>query len=327
MTKNKYDILGIGSPFIDHIIRVPEVFLEQVPGAKGGMVVVDFKTLSTLIDKSGVSPIMIAGGSGANTTRGLAHLGHRCALAGRIGKDNAGKHFLEKMRLLNISSCLIFTPTPTAQAVCMITPDGERTMRSFLGASQEMKAEDLIPDMFSGVSLVHIEGYSLLNGNLTERAMHLAKEAGARISFDMGSFEVVKAHKKRIIDLIANYVDVVFANSEETRSLTELNPEQGCGALSDICETAVVLIGAEGSWVGRGSKKVHCPANKVKAIDTTGAGDLFASGFLHGFLEQRKLEECGRFGALTGGAVVQVQGVEISAEGWDSIKREIAKVK
>lgn len=326
MAKEKFDILGVGAPFVDHIMRIPEEFLNEIVGHKGGMVVVDYETLRSILDKSSVEPVVIVGGSGANTIRGLAQFGHRCALVGKIGRDLAGKRFMERMNVLRVTnSCLIQTSTPTAQAVCLITPDGERTMRSFLGASKEMTAEDLNPEVFSGVSLVHIEGYSLLNGSLTERAMQLAKEAGAKVSFDLGSFEVVEAHKKKVVSLVSQYVDVMFANREEARSLTSLDPEQGCGALTDICETAIVLMGKEGCWAGRGTKRVKCPAFSVNAIDTTGAGDLFASGFLHGYMEERKLEECARYGALTGAAVVQVQGVEISPEGWEAIKREINK--
>lgn len=321
----KYDVLGVGSPFVDHIIEVQEEFLAEIPGAKGGMVAVDYETLSAIIKKSAVEPVLLVGGSGANTIRGLAHFGHQCALVGKIGRDVAGKKFLERLSALKITSCLLPTMTPTAQVVCLVTPDGERTMRSFLGAGQEMGSGDLRPEIFAGISLVHIEGYTLLNGDLTERAMQFAKEAGAKVSFDLGSFEVVERHKQKIVNLLARYVDIVFANREEVRSLTQLEPQQGCGALTDLCETAVVLIGKEGCWAGRGTRKVHCPAYNVLAVDTTGAGDFFASGFLHGYLEKDELEECARYGSLTGAAVVQVKGVEITHDGWEAIKQEIAK--
>lgn len=318
-----YEVLGIGSPFVDYIIVIKDDFLRHVPGAKGGMVVVDYDTLSSIISKSGKEPLIIAGGSGANTIKGLANFGHQCALIGKIGSDDAAKQFLENMKALSITPLLRQSSTRTAQTVCLITPDGERTMRAFLGASQEMSSKDLDPSIFEGVSLVHIEGYSLLNEQLTLEAMKLAKSAGAQVSFDLGSFEVVNAHKKTIIDLLPKYVDVVFANRDEIRSLTQLTPEKGCEVLKDLCNTAVILLGKEGCIVGSGSKQVQCPAFAVDPVDTTGAGDLFASGFLHGYLQQLPLEECARYGALAGAAVVQVQGVDVPPHAWQQIKEKM----
>lgn len=323
-TDQSHEIIGIGSPFIDHIIEVSEELLTQIPGAKGGMVAVDYQTLIQLLaDMGGHQPALILGGSGANTIKGLANLGHRCALIGRIGRDVMGKRFLEHLEEIGVTSFLQHSDTPTAQVVCLVTPDRERTMRSFLGASQEMTGKDLDPAVFKGARLVHIEGYSLFKESLTQRAMELAKEAGAKISFDLGSFEVVQAFQSTIIELLARYVDIVFANVDETRQLTRLDPEKGCGVLSDLCSTAVILAGKEGCWIGNRNRQIKVPAFPVEPIDSTGAGDLFASGFLHGYLQGRSLEECARYGALAGAAVVQVFGVNLTPEHWQQLKTKM----
>lgn len=314
------DVLGVGAPIIDYVIVTSDEYLAQVPGEKGGMVVVEYELLLSIIENSGSQPLIIAGGSGANTIKGLANFGHQCGLIGKIGKDHAGQKFLESMRSLKIIPYLSQTSTPTAQVVCLITPDGERTMRSFLGATQEMSAEDLDPKVFKGTKLVHIEGYSLLNGELAQTAMQYAKNNGAKVSFDLGSFEVVLTYKQRILDLLSCYVDVIFANADEIQALFQLSPEKGCSILNSMCPTAVVLLGKEGCLVGTESNQVHCPAFPVKAVDTTGAGDLFASGFLHGYLQGLLPEECARYGALTAAAVVQVQGVDIPLQVWQGIK-------
>lgn len=319
------DILGIGAPFVDHIIQVSEEYISQLPGKKGGMWPVDYRTLTKIINSSGSAPTLILGGSGANTIKGLANFGYRCALSGKIGTDEAGRKFLASMKSLGITSFLQPTHNPTSQVVCLITPDKERTMRAFLGASEEMRGEDLDPRNFVGVRLVHIEGYSIMKEGVAQRAMELAKSVGAKVSFDLGSFEVVKAYKKALIELLARYVDIVFSNQEETLALTGREPEKGCEVLRDICETAVILLGKEGCLVGQGTREVYCPAFKVDAVDSTGAGDLFASGFLHGVLQGCSLEECARYGALTGAAVVQVVGVDIPPQSWDEIKRKISK--
>lgn len=323
MSSQSYDVVGIGAPFIDYIIDVSDEFLQQLAGDKGGMIAVDYPAFRKIIEDSGVTPKVIPGGSGANTIRGLAWLGHSCALIGKIGDDEAGKLFLESLTALNVVPFLIQVKTPTAQAICLITPEGERTMRSFLGAGQEISVDDLNPRFFNGVQLVHIEGYTLLKEALTQRTMELGKAAGAKISFDLGSFEVVKKHKDDIVDLLTRYVDVLFANRDEVYMLTQLGPEKGCQVLADICETVVVLLGAEGCLVARGAEQVHIPAYTVEAIDTTGAGDLFASGFLHGYLKGRSLSDCGRYGVLTGAAAVQVRGVEITPDTWQEIRAKI----
>lgn len=321
----KHEVLGIGAPIVDHIIEVTEDFLMQIAGAKGGMMAVDYPTLCHIIDSSGAKPTSIVGGSGANTIRGLATMGHSCALLGKIGKDAAGQKFLENMHGLQIRSFLVPTSTPTAQVVCLVTPDKERTLRSFFGASQEMTEGDLMDTQFEDVRLVHIEGYTLLKGALAEKAMDMAKHYGVKISLDLGSFEVVKAHKDKIVDLLTRYVDVVFANREEVQVLTQLNPVKGCQVLRDLCDTVVVLMGDEGCLVGKKERQIYYPAFPVEAVDTTGAGDLFASGFLHGYLQGRSLEECAHFGALLGAAVVQSFGAHIPEQEWETIKRRLAE--
>lgn len=318
-----YEVLGIGAPFIDYIVEVDNAFIEKLPGEKGGMVLVDYETLRFIVEQSGSRALVISGGSGANTIKGLANFGHSCALVGKIGSDEAGKLFLKAMEALSVTPLLIQTDTPTAQAVCLITPEGERTMRSYLGAAQGLAAKDLKPAMFKDVRLVHVEGYTLFKEGLTERAMKLAKAAGAKVSFDLGSFEVVHAYRETIMDLLDRYVDIVFANRDEIQALTYLTPEEGGVVLSGMCEISVALLGAEGSLISSGSQQIKVPTFEVDVVDTTGAGDLFASGFLHGYLKGCALQECARRGALAGSAVVQVLGAELSPKAWLAIKTQV----
>jgi len=337
MIAKKYDILAIGAPFIDLILHVSEEFLATIPGEKKGMEPTDHNSLLKIIQASQQTPFIIPGGSGANTIKGLTNLGHTCAIVGKIGTDDLGRLFEQEITNLGVQSLFLPTNTPTGQSLCLVTPNGERTMRSFLGASQEMTAVDLKPEFFRGVKLVHIEGHSLLNGSLAVRAMELAKEVGAKISFDLGSFEIVSLYKETILSLLERYVDIVFCNREEAEHLTGKSPEEACRELKEICLVAVVLMGKEGCWVGDRSKNgcaeengngkrkdvFQCPAYPVTPIDTTGAGDLFASGFLHGFFNGEPLKECARYGALLGAAVVQVQGTKIPTDIWAQLKQKI----
>lgn len=317
---NRFEILGVATPLMDQILQVDEEFLKKIPGKKGGMESVDYDTLCQIVRETGKVPQFIPGGSGSNTVKGLAKLGHPCGLVGKIGRDVIGQHFLDSLKNMPITPLYVETNTPSAQVVCLVTPDSERTGRSFLGASREMRPSDLNPDIFQNTKLVHIEGYTLLNEGVVERAMELAKKAGAKVSFDLASFEIVQTYREEIQELLPRYVDILFANADETRTLTNLDPEEGCDVISEHCEIAVVLVGKDGCWVRSHNEKIHCPAFPIEPIDTTGAGDLFASGFLHGYLEKRPLKECGQWGCLVAAEVVQVVGAEIPEAGWLKIK-------
>lgn len=321
--KYNYEVLGIGNPIMDQILLVSEEYMASIFGVKGGMETVDYETLIKIIDNAEVTPTLIAGGSGTNTIKGLAQFGEKCAVAGMIGDDPYAKKFLNRLSAMGITPLYSRCSIPTAQVACLVTPDGERSCRTFLGASKEMRGDLLLAEHFEGVKLVHIEGYSLLNESLTEKSMELAKSVNAKISFDLASLEIAQQYKQRIIHLVSQYVDILFANEDETFALTQLNPELGCDILKDICEVAVVKMGKNGCWVGCGAQKEHYPAFPVTPVDTTGAGDLFASGFLYGCLQDKSFAECARYGALAGAAVVQVIGAEIPQAGWDQIKAQL----
>lgn len=327
MKNHDVEVLGIGAPFWDYILRVSEDFLASLTPVKGGVDFIDAAAFRRIIDQSKIPVTLAAGGSCANAIKGLAQLGHRCALLGKVGADEAGKTFSKRMRELGIEPILIPSQAPTGQVIALVTPDGERTMRDFLGASQEMKAADLDPDAFTGVKWVHIEGYTLMREGVTARAMELAKAAGARISFDLANFELVHAYKSAIIDLVSKYVDVLFANGDEAKALTQRNPQRGCAIMRDLCEVAVVSLGKNGCWIANGVEQMHCPAYPLHPVDTTGAGDLFAAGFLHGYLQNKPLPLCAHYGAKIAAAVVQVMGAELPQVTWQALREEFALIQ
>lgn len=317
----KYEILGIGAPFLDHVVKVSHEFLASLSGAKGGMEIVDYATFVKILHNTQAVATLIAGGSSANTIKGLANLGHSCALVGKIGQDRAGDTFLKSIQELGILSHFIPISTPTGQLACLVTPDGERTFRDYLGAGQEMQKEDLDPAHFHGVRHVHIEGYTLLNVGLARRAMELAKQAKATVSFDLANFEIVRNFKAEIADLMREHIDILFANRDEVLALCQQSAEEACDSLRQFCKVVVVSMGVEGCWLGNAKERMHCPAFPVKPLDTTGAGDLFAAGFLHGYLTGKPLTECAKFGALISREVVQVLGAEIPRETWHQLKK------
>ncbi len=320
---NGYDIIGIGAPVVDHIIRVEEEYVQSLEGGKGGMVIINYHTLSEILDQFHGESTLMSGGSGSNTIKGLANLGNQCALWGKIGQDVIGHTYTESIQEHGVFPLMLHSKTPTAHALCLVTPDGERTMRTYLGASQEMCADDLDPAIFEGVKLVHFEGYNLLKGDLPEKGMALAKEHGALVSLDLASYEIVNMNKERLLNLIKSSVDIVIANADEAWALLGLPPEESCHALKDLCEVAVVLFGEGGCWVGKDDEVIHGKPFPAHPVDTTGAGDLFASGFLHAYLQEWSIEECARLGNQTGSAVVQVLGAEIPPVSWEQIKSSL----
>jgi sugar/nucleoside kinase (ribokinase family) len=319
-----FDILGIGGAVLDQLLRVSDSYLSTIPGKKGGMLPVDFETLERIIAGSGAEPVSVPGGSVRNTLHGLTRFGEKCALLGMVGRDASGKKYRTLLAQEAIVSLLIESDTPTAIALALVTPDGERTMRTYQGASKEIRGRHLDRQIFQQPKLVHLEAYSLFNEDLTDTAMRFAKEGGAKVSFDLSSFETVKTFKGQILYLLERYVDIVFANQEEVLALLgEKDEAAGCDFLAELCEIGIVFMGPKGCWVKQGGAKVHCPAYPVKPLDTTGAGDLFASGFLHGYMRGYPLDICAHFGATASRAVVQVMGPVIPHEAWEEIYRQL----
>jgi sugar/nucleoside kinase (ribokinase family) len=321
---NQYKVLGIGAPCIDVLVKADFDIIQSL-GIKGGSTQIDQMFIPNLLTKLNEAKLILApGGSSSNTIKGLANLGHSCAFYGKRGNDKFGQQFVQSIKELGITSLVTTSKTHSTQlCLCLISPDGDRTMRCYPGAANEISSKDITPDLFEGVTLVHIEGYALYMNDpqFTQTVMQMAKANGARISFDLSSFEMVNMFKPLILHLLRNYIDIVFANADEVKALTGLDPYEGCKNLKNHCDIAVVMVGKEGCYVGSKDHIIQSPASEVNVIDTTGAGDLFVSGFLHGILKDLPLETCAQYGNLTGAAVVGVYGAEISATKWDEIKK------
>jgi len=274
--------------------------------------------------------IIVPGGSCANTIKGLASLGEKCGFIGKIGRDSVGQLYKDSMSQRGVIPLMTESINArTGEVICLITPNGERTMKAFLGASLQMTENDLLPQDFAGVKLLHVEGYSIYNEPLTLKAMQLAKQNGSMVSLDLGSFELVRQFKPLLLDMLRNYVDIVFSNSEEARELMggvpgRDVPEKCVDYLAKYCKVAVVMMGKDGCWVKSGNEKYKCPADVVaNPIDTTGAGDLFAAGFLYAYLQGYTLQQCARMGALSGKEVLFVMGAEVPMDRFSKIKARV----
>ena len=267
-----------------------------------------------------------SGGSAANTINGLANLGISCGYIGKINQDKFGDIFKNDMSQKGIEAILFNGGQDTGIATTLISTDSQRTFATYLGAAVELTPKDLKASYFKGYDYFHIEGYLVQNHELIETAVKLAKEAGLKISIDMASYNVVESNLEFLTKLVSEYVDIVFANEEESKSFTGKEPEAALKQISAMCEIAVVKIGAKGSLVKTRHEEVHCMAIPAKPLDTTGAGDLFASGFLFGLAHNLSLEKCARLGSLLAGNVIEVIGPKMDENRWSRIKSGVAEI-
>ncbi|MDR3117922.1 MAG: adenosine kinase [Mediterranea sp.] len=322
-------IIGIGNALVDVLVTLPDdALLREMELPKGSMQLIDEAKLETINKHfSRMNTYMATGGSAGNTILGLACMGVSTGFIGKIGTDSYGKFYRENLEKHNIENKIqISHQLPSGVASTFISPDGERTFGTYLGAAATLKAEDLRPDLFKGYTYLYIEGYLVQDHDMILRAIELAKEAGLKICLDMASYNIVADNLDFFRLLINKYVDILFANEEEARIFTaEKDSRQALDVLAGMCGIAIVKAGPKGSYVRKGTEEIisvgAIPVNKV--VDTTGAGDYFAAGFLYGLTEGYPLEKCAKTGAILAGNVIQYIGTNIPAEKWDGIKSTI----
>jgi sugar/nucleoside kinase (ribokinase family) len=322
-------VLGIGNALVDILIRLEDDHLISELGLlKGSMQLVDkdFKNLVFSKTKQ-LNRVQASGGSAANTIHGLASLGVETGYIGKVGGDELGKFFTSDVKKDHIKPFLKVSTTETGVASTLITPDSERTFGTYLGAAVEVGADDLDESMFTGFQFFHIEGYLVLNTSLMEKALKIAQSKNMTVSLDLASFNVVEANLAYLRDITTQYVDVVFANEEEAKAFTGKEPEGALKEIASMCTIAGVKTGKNGSLMQQGDDVFRVGAIPAKVIDTTGAGDLYAAGFLYGLTKGLSPDRCGHIGALLAGNVIQVMGAKIPLEAWEEIKKMVKKLE
>ena len=329
MDVNQKKIVGAGSALVDVLVQLGNDQLLDVFGLpKGSMVLVDADLSQKILDATqGLERSFETGGSAANTIRGIAQLGGETGFIGRICDDEMGRFFKSEFEKLHIAPHLSFGNIPTGKAATLITPDSERTFGTYLGAASELTVTDIPDDVFATYDYLHVEGYLVFNHELIEGLLKRAKQHGLKISLDMASFNVVEANLDFLRYLLDGYVDIVFANEEEARAYTGLAPREALQCLADQCEVAVVKIGKEGSFVQSGREFLKVETPKVVSVDTTGAGDVYASGFLFGLANGFDLKTCGNLGSLLASKVIQTVGAKIPDEDWPQLLSEIEQMR
>jgi len=321
-------VLGLGNALVDIMTQIEnDDFLAQNNLPKGSMQLVDYNTSAAILKAAeGFKKSMASGGSAANTIHGLAKMGVDTAFIGKVGKDDMGDFFKNDLINSNIDSQLLLSENPSGVAAALVSPDAERTFATFLGAAVELSAEDLTKEMFEGYDVFHIEGYLVQNHDLIETAIRFAKEAGCRVSIDLASYNVVEDNLDFLHKMVEN-VDIVFANEEEAKAFTGMEPEAALDKIAEEVEIAVVKIGSKGSMVKNKGKIYRAGVIDVNSIDTTGAGDLFASGFIYGMSKNLSFDQCAQIGAVIAGNVIEVIGAKMDAERWERIYSMIKDIE
>ncbi len=322
-------ILGMGNALVDIMTQLyDDSILQRFEFPKGSMTLVDNEMSGFLYNETiGLLKHMASGGSAANTIHGLSHLGVETTFMGKIGNDELGRFFKSDMEINGISTILFKSDTGTGRVLAMVSPDTERTMATYLGAAIELDAKDLSEEIFRGQDFFYIEGYLVQNKELIQNALSLAKISGARTCLDLASYNIVLENIDFLKSILREYVDIVFANEEEARALTGKAPEGALKDLSELCELAVVKIGSNGSLIKAGSEVIVVPAHQAKSIDSTGAGDLYAAGFLYGIGKNHSYRTAGEIGSLLAARVIEGIGAKMEEPAWDILRQEIEAIE
>ena len=323
----KLKVLGAGSALLDMLARVPEDFLRKADvGEKGGMVLLEpeaFRSLVMEVRASVGEPLRVPGGSAANILSGLSRMGVSNALLAKTGCDEPGAFYracYEKdggdSRSLKTDPVL-----PTGSCLSLVTPDSQRTMRTSLGASGSLSAEDVAESDFEGITHLHLEGYLLPNGSLVEKLLRMAGERGCSVSLDLSSFEIVRAFRSPLRTLIRDHVDLVFCNEDEAAAFSgdSSDPEKTLALFASLARTAVITLGKRGAICRTGDVVTPVSAGAGRAVDTTGAGDSWQAGFLYGWLRGKPDSLSVRFASAVAAETVQVTGARISGERWNAL--------
>lgn len=323
LANGRQRITGVGSALVDILAREDDAFLQRVGALKGGMTYVDKSFIDDTLAMTSSPARVVPGGSACNTVVGVGRLGGQASFVGKCGNGSMGRLFCEDLEKQGVRATLFRSDAPTGRVLSIITPDAQRSMFTYLGASAETAPHEITAQCFDDAAIVHIEGYLLFNRDLMIATLKAARAAGALISLDLASFNVVAESRDILPILVEQYVDILLANEDEAEAYTGTkDPARAIRDLARNVDLAVLKRGAAGSLIAQGDDVLHVAANGTggAVVDTTGAGDLYAAGFLYGLVRRMPLAQCGAMGSVCGYEVCQVIGASIPDARWRAIQ-------
>lgn len=321
------DVVGIGNAIVDVLVQTDDAFLQQQGLQKGGMALIDEQQAEVLYNASGPG-LETSGGSVANTMVGIAQLGGQVGFIGRVRDDQLGSIFSHDIRAVGarFDTPAATSGATTARCLIYVTPDAERTMCTFLGASTQLEPDDLDLSMVKQTKVLYLEGY-LWDSPAAKRAFIAAaeacKNAGGQVALSLSDGFCVDRHRDSFLELVNGHVDVLFANESEIKSLYSTDDfDAALAQVKGCCSVAALTRGEQGSVVLSGDQRWDIASYALgDLIDTTGAGDLYAGGFLHGYTQGLALETCGQIGSICAGQVV----TQLGPRSQESLKNLVAK--
>jgi sugar/nucleoside kinase (ribokinase family) len=327
----KIDVLGVGNALVDIQARIPDSLLPELGVDKGIMTLVDDERQATVLGQLGGRPLhRCAGGSAANTIVAFADFGGSAGYVGKVGDDEVGSFFLSEMRNLGIAIDVNPADAPTGTCAVLITDDAQRTMLTNLGASATLTEADIHEELIRRAKYVYIEGY-LLTGETTKaaayKAMHLAKKCGCKVALTASDPFLMNLIRDEIWDLITGPVDLFFCNELEAKSLTGENDPIACAAkIHRHAENVALTLGEKGSLVMHGGESFPIEGVSVKAVDTTGAGDMYAGALLYGITHGMTWRQAGHLASHAAARVVMQMGARLERKFTDQEITEFARM-
>tara|TARA_B100000925_G_scaffold75486_1_gene53196 strand:- start:3364 stop:4320 length:957 start_codon:yes stop_codon:yes gene_type:complete len=313
----KFDITGIGNAIVDVIVNVEDKYLEDQDIRKGMMSLVDLKTIENISDTIEIKTT-VSGGSVANSIVALAQNGMNTAFIGKVSNDEIGSKFINGLKSENVTfACKAQSDdSKSGRCIVMVTPDAQRTMSTYLGISQKLNSGDINQDVIKNSSITYLEGYlwDLDDAQVAiKHATDYAKSSGNLVAFSVSDVFCIERFRDSFRSMIDSNVDIVFANKEEIKSLYENdNIEEITKILSQQERIYAITMGEEGALIIKGDETYKIEAQKIEnLVDTTGAGDLFAAGFLEHFIKNESLESCGSRGVEMASRVIQQYGARL----------------
>ena len=320
MSETRYDVIGIGNAIVDVLTRTDDAFLAKPDLPKGGMTLIDAGQAEALYAEMG-SSIEASGGSAANTMAGLASLGSRGCFVGKVRDDQLGRIFAHDIRAIGVDfhTAPAGDGPPTARCLILITPDAQRTMNTFLGACQGLGPDDVEADHVAAARVTYLEGYLWDPPAAKEaflKAVTTAHAAGRKVALSLSDRFCVDRWRDEFLDLVSNHVDILFANEQEIGALYRTDSfDDALAAVRGHCEVAALTRSEKGAAICAGADVHVMPAEPVdRVVDTTGAGDLYAAGFLHGYTKGLALPDCARIGAIAAAEIISHVGARPETE-------------
>lgn len=324
-------IIGIGNALTDMLVSLSgDEVLAQYQLDKGSMSLVDNQFQTDILKTvAGLPHSLSLGGSAGNTIRTMARLGTEVGFIGKVGEDSTGDFYIQALRNVGVEPFILRSEHSSGKCLSLISADGERTLVTHLGAAADLQANDIDTAVFEGYDALYIEGYLVQDHNLIRTTMARAKQHGLKVAIDLASFNVVRENREFLHDLVERYVDIIFANEEEAYEFSGCRDAmEALLHIGKLCELAIVKTGIRGALIKRGDEIVEVGIMAAaKRVDTTGAGDFYAAGFLTALCEGMSLRQCGTIGAIAAGKVIEVVGTTLSDEAWNDIETLVERVR